>query len=347
MSDIPKDFPRPYAIKRFVQPKLIPQAPGARALAALHDNLLRWRRKLVFQGGGQVIDILDSQDVLTGDFTAHRFYCRSGIAARALIFRLGLARPNWPNGGDDPTPTNPRIEITVHGLNGPYTDLYTVSAGLGTGGTSTDNPDEWAWPQVVAEVVAGDTIDVQIDVKEGARLFAVSCYEVSEDDTSFRLDELYVSDGSPILDNQRQNLAVNIGGAFLYNGAHLVNFTTPSFNEKVQFANTYANIFDTSLTTVTANTPGYKVETTYHNSVARATVAVKMAVYGRCSSGTGKVRFADSGGTLIEVTGIGTTLQWYTATGTFPAGTTKADIQIAGSGVANVRVLAVSLFELD
>ena len=346
MSDVPKDFPRPVAIKRFVQPKLIPQAPGARAIAALHDNLIRWRRKLVFGGVGQVVNILDSQDVVTGDFTAHRFACRTGMLARALVFRLGLARPNWPNGGDDPTPVNPRIVITTVGSSG-GTHVYTISAGLGPGGDSTDNPDEWSWPQVICPISAQEDLTVQIELKEGARLFAVSCYEVSTNTVSdIRLNQGDISDGSPILDSQRQVPAENIGFCYLDNATHLVNFTAPSFSTSSRLFNTYANIFDQTLTSVTANTPGFKLETTYHNSVARSTVAVKMAVYASCSSGSGKVRFADSSGTLIEVTGI-TTLGWYTATGTFPAGTTKADLHLAGSGTASVRVHAVSLFELN
>jgi hypothetical protein len=49
---------------------------------------------------------------------------------------------------------------------------------------------------------------------------------------------------------------------------------------------------------------------------------------------------------LVEITGIGTSLQWCATTGTVPAGTTKVALQIGSNGTNSLAIYHASLFKL-
>lgn len=334
---------RPIAEKRWVQPKLLPAAAYEQQVVRMYANVLRWRRKLVYSYLGQVVDILDSN----GDQERIRFLCQSGKLAKALVFRIGMARPNYTLGEFESHPS-PHVEITVSGSSS-GTNTYRAYGGVTGGGASADVPSEWAWVKVTAPILEKEGVNVRVRAMDHARLLTLTCYEISDDDEAstepegYRLGELGVATGSPILVGQRAIIAQGATDAWRNNGAHLLNWG----NDGASIARTsatYANPIGTT-TTVTSSTFGWNIETTAHNTVSQAGVPVIFAVYGETTGGaTGKARIANSSGMLVEITGIGS-LGWYTALGTVPAGTTKVDLQIGSNGTNSFAIRYASLFE--
>ena len=110
---------------------------------------------------------------------------------------------------------------------------------------------------------------------------------------------------------------------------------------------TYTNLFDKSSTTVTANTPGYKINLQYHNSVNQSGVPVCLAIYAT-GTGAGAAFRATDGTNSLEITGI-TSLDWYRVTGTMPATENqKWDFQgKTAAGEDSLHVYSACIYEID
>lgn len=335
---IPRDLVRPLSLKRWLQPKLVPSASLAKVEAGLYGHVARYRRKQIYTHHGQVVAIPASVDTL-GDLDGPRFYCHPGFLAKNLVFRLGLARPNYTVPETVPEgPGNPLIRITVVGTTS-GTNVYEATHGLSGGGTSQDVPDEWSWPRVVAPIVAQENVHVRVQLLNEARLITMLCYEeASRDDSEYALANITADVSSPIHHKHRRDLGQNSTFMWKSNGAHLMNWWDHRAASGIS-----------SASYITLQT-GWRLETTYHNTIAQATVPVKFAVYASTtagSAGKAKIINASGGATIAEITGIGTTAQWYTATGSIPAGTTDVTLQSACDGTNFVTVTNASLFEFQ
>jgi hypothetical protein len=333
---------KPMHPKSAVQPKLIPTAGYEQRMAREYGHVLKHRQKLLMAHFGQVVDIPDSAGA--GPTPVIGFHGQVDAWCDRLIIRLGVARANY-DPPEDPTgePADCRIEIVVVGTgSGTVTHVHHV--GL-SGGASLDVPSEWSWPRLVIPCFPEEDLSVLIKVADEARLITAGCWgRGGAEDQSYEVEELAAAVGAPIIRTARQTLAENLTTKWRQGAAALMNLhapTTPFSRSSATYANPYDNT-----TSVTSATAGANLETTRHNTVAQATVPVRLAVYARTTSGSsGKVRVRHASGDVAEVTGIGTTLQWYTDDGSIPAGTTKCDFQIAGDGTNSVELYFATLYE--
>lgn len=332
----PRDMVRPLSLKRWMQPKLVPSASLTKVEADLFAHVARYRRKHIYSHHGQVVAIPNSVDTL-GDLEGPRFYCHTGFLAKRLVFKLGLARPNYTEPETVPEgPANPLIRITcVGGTSG--TQVKDISHGLSGGGTSLDVPDEWSWPRETFDITAQEDVHVRVQLINEARLITLLCYEeASQSEAEYVLANMRADITSPIHHKHRRELAQNSTAMWKSNGAHLWNWWDHRAASGVS-SSSYTDI-----------KTGWVLETTNHRTIAQATVPVKFAVYAQTTAGSGgkaKLINASGGATIAEIMGIGTTAQWYTATGTIPAGTTTVTLQTACDGTNFIVATNASLFE--
>jgi hypothetical protein len=213
-------------------------------------------------------------------------------------------------------------------------------AGVGEGGPSLDVPSEWSRQRLLVPMNAlagGATYDVRIQMIDEARLITMLCREIGSSlESDYGLEFIRNATLAPITRSYREVLGLNATVMWKHNAAHLLNWWDH---------NTTTSSSSSSYSDVQG---GYVLDTTLHNTVAQTAVPVKLAVYASTASGSGgkvKVINESGGATIAEVTGIGTTAQWYTATGTIPAGETTVKIQLAGDGSNACTLKNVSLFE--
>jgi hypothetical protein len=335
---------KPVHPKEMVQPKLIPAAAFRQRMAAEYGHTLKHRQKLFFAGLGQVVDIADSS---ASNVNMIGFHGRTDPWCDSLVFRLGIARANYTP-AEDPSgePAGCRIDIRIVG-GGSGDNTYSHHIGLSGGGASLDVPSEWSWPRIVVPCFADDDFYAIVTLVDHARLITASCWGKGyAEESNYRIGDIMATVGSPIINQGRASLAEDLSSKWRLGAAQLLNAGFGGLAAQND-TTTYVNPFDLS-TSVTSTTIGWNIETTRHNTVAQATVPVRLAVYAETVAGSGgKVRIRHASGNVAEITGINTGVEWFTATGSIPAGTTKVDLQIAGDGTNVCGVYYVSLYELQ
>lgn len=266
-----------------------------------------------------------------------RYYCGEG--AGNLVARVGLA-PTGTAGTDG------EVYLTVAGVN-------TDKIHLPPNAAHTDKADDFAYFDIVYDnsANAGSAVEWSLSAVDYARPFSLSLFQYGEnpvDTANGGTVNPLLSSGGPILDSTHSDLAQAHWDLWRYNATHLFSWSRDWLTSAGFVGNgTYTNIFDSTTTGGAATTaPGFYGETTYHDRVNHD-VAVEFAVHASVDSGTtGAVRLVDSSNTTIaEITGIGTTSQWYTTTTTLTAGNALYTIEAKCDSLITISVEAVSLFE--
>ena len=327
----------------------VPDARFFNLVSAGMNHILAYRRKTVFQ-------IWDRTWVNTGlpgptAIVQHRFRFHSGYAAQQLRMHYALGRDDiGPNYGSVAT-----FSISVAGSG--VSSTFSVNYGQTQAGDGSDAPDVLQWGERGWSISPNTTYEVSVTVEE-ARVVALLAFEKGTDTPDSTID--YFSDGSSsygvINDGNRQRFTLGLSSMWKRNGAHLLNWSCNGTAATITGA-TWTNPTDAT-TAVASTSAGYILGDSLLTPYGRRVQPLKatLCVYGQVSggAGTGEVRlYSDSGSgtpTFATVTGIGTTLQWYTLNQTIPSGGdalsafSKADLQHRMNGAGTLNLYAVSLY---
>lgn len=347
---------RRIAWSRAARNGMVPDANFASALARGFNQAQAWRRKEVFNAGdGRVPNFAPAAGSTVNQA---RFRCHTGYAATHLVWRYVLIPP------DASTATNPTITFKAT-RSGPVTVSETVHFGaVSTGGTIT-RPDQWRIGYVEMPVLANTTYECEVESGDGGICFALEVHEKAlqyvDTSVNYHVDPT-VAAGQLITADPRSDLLVGTAAVWRRNGSHLLNYTTWDNTPRTIASTTYTNVHDATTGGVVSSSVGWINDGTWLQGALRTSEEGRLPYATLCAyanisagAGTGQIRlesnWAGADPTLIEVTGIGTTAQWYTTNAQLGAGAfgladfTKFDLQgKADSGGATLSVHAASLY---
>ena len=281
-----------------------------------------------------------------------RWYGWSGYGQTTLR-TVVLAKP-----ADNSAAADPYVLVSVTDSGGTNTGEHHF---VGFTSSSTPAPSVLTMGVIDITVVENSALECVISEVDYLRIVSVCSFLVGTNpvsDTGTAGVSPGSGVGSPILDAMHLDMATAATGMWTRNAAHIFTWAADGTANSPTRSNsaTYRNILDSSSTSVTAATPGMRLQHGYHNRVTAETVPTRLAVYAVRTSGAGDtsknaVRVSD-GTNTVTVTGIGNSAGWYTADATIPSsGDAKYDIMARTSTVADggaadaIRVDAVSWLE--
>jgi hypothetical protein len=153
---------------------------------------------------------------------------------------------------------------------------------------------------------------------------------------------------SAVLDKYRRDQVTILNRLWRRGGAQVFNWTCET-TPQTRSSATLANLFDTTVTTVSAASPGYTLDMTGKTRLSQTSgVPTVMKVLAKVSvTMTGTVKLVDSSGATVMTTSItATTPTWVSVSGFLPATTDKYDLQFSCTG-ASISVYAVTCFEYE
>ena len=245
-------------------------------------------------------------------------------------------------------------------VNSGTSSTQVASIGLvfaGSVASTSVAPDQINYKQSEITGLSPNTAyNIQCSISEGLRPVFLSVAEGPSnhaDDTVTAVCDpgQYVAEGA-IYDAQISDLVEANNELWQHNGAHLVNWAAYGVDEDVKAPlvnwTNYANIVN-GASPISQASPGWNLQTLYHNTVNRTTVPVRAAVKVLRTTGTGTFdwRFTDGTNTVGATGASGSGTQWLIANGTIPAQAgTKWDFHAKVSS-GSWLVQAVCLLEYE
>lgn len=338
-SPISKDYTPPIDAFRWCKNGMMPDVRLVNQLVASNNRMHAYRKKAVF-------NVWDSSASTNG--VKHRFHFRSGEGTQLLVFRYGVA-PAFH------AATTPLVTFTITPSGGSPASAY---ASFGSANYGTLTPDVIQWGKRAFSISPNIAYEVSVTTADEANLVALTAFEVGYHDLTTDVDGFIAptSTYGQIDDAARQTMLLTLATAWKHNGAHLYNWSCNGTAATIT-GGTWTNPLDAT-TAVASTSAGVILGDALLEPYGRRSASTYMTLcaYGQVTggAGTGEVRmFTDYGGaspTLCSVTGIGTTLQWYTSNQIFGAGNfapdefTKADLQHRMNGAGTLNLYAVSLY---
>ena len=144
---------------------------------------------------------------------------------------------------------------------------------------------------------------------------------------------------APIHGDAIDNLVDSAHDLWKHNGAHLFSASLTASRTTAS----YANAYDSTTTSVSADSPGFTLQPQYLNPYHTDNVECVFKVY---ASGTGDVRLVDSSGALGTLSFSGSAGEWKSGTVNLDgsAASQKVDIHFQGDGSNSITVNAVCLY---
>ena len=343
----PKVFPSNLPSEHFAQQDDSPSADGLRRVALAYNATSVHHRKLVFSycNSTQTTPApgSNSEDNLY-------FAFRTGENVSTIAILVGLAPASQADGSNS---AYVQMSIAVDGVGTTYTHepMYYPKV---ASGTYTPAEVAWIWSES-SDGVTADTVYLGwIFQKHYARIQSVMVYEIAKPvaDSSVTgvADPLLWEKNKPIYDVGVQDLAETGTELWRHNACHLFSWSrkTPA-TAPTTTSTTYVNMLETGSTTVTATTPGMRINTQYHDTT-HGDVPVQLGVVALRTAGTGtaSIKLVDGSGTLLEETGI-TSGTLYTTSHTITAkAAEKTDIHVkVNTAGATWRFDVVGLWEYE
>lgn len=339
---------------------LYPDALMAVALANGYNHAAAFRLKEVARLSCPLASI-PGAGVLAAAGSVDRWRCawHSHPYAQAMFVQMVMApTPLDPDGGPS-TPPTVRFRASTASLT-----IGDAEMAMGpTAATVADTPAYFAAGRMI--LASGGALAVippdadmfgLVTQVDGGRIVSLSAWEFTIDhdaDTSGGgpatfLEPSYAA-GSPILDIQRQIMTESARSLWKAGAAHGWNWSADLQSApRTRTSATAANLLDTSVTTVSAASPGPTLDLSFRSTVRRTTVPMVMKVRAKQSSGSGTVLLKSSAGTtLLTITVNSSTEQWWSGTVNLPASSAKYDVQFASNGTNTLSVYAVSLYQYE
>jgi len=322
---------------------LAPRATYVERCAQATNHIAAYRKKH-FYSQARALSAIPAG--ISSARTFGQAYVWTGYNTQMLYFDVGMVRTT--------VSAQSRVKITITRLSNSSTQsLYFYWSAFATG-HSGDIPDKMQWLRKSVAVNANEAYSAQIDEENYARCVAVCGSEsggvpVNTGNTGI-VDESFAAVGRHILDADQEDIMEAQTNLWKRNGAVLAWYSEDT--TLLSAANTsYGNIHDTSITSVAATSPGFTIDLRYHACKSESTVPVRIAclaqrVAGAGTVGDNRVRFVNSNGDAVGITGIDNTRQWWTADGTLPigSGADKYDFQVQTASGDTVAIAAAQVF---
>lgn len=171
-------------------------------------------------------------------------------------------------------------------------------------------PSEVAWRWSQATINPNSLYSAYIQQAHYARIHSVMVYEIARPIADSSIvgvaNPLNWEADKPIYDAAVQDLAETGTKLWQHNGSMLLAWSRHTEATQPTVTSTsYVNLIDQSVSTVTASSPGLRINTQYHDTQS-GDVPVEIAVYATRTAGTGtcSIKLVDSSGTLLEETGV-------------------------------------------
>jgi hypothetical protein len=250
---------------------------------------------------------------------------------------------------------NMRAKATITKVSDSSTQTIYFNAPFGvfTGAEFDDTIEKVSWVRKSVPVSAGSVYTVEIKEENRSRAVAGCIWELGKtpNDTADTavVSQLFGATGSEILDADQQDITEAQTQLWKLNGSQLAFWSTDT--SLVSSSSTsWTNLPLGGTASVGSATAGFEFDLSSYPCLSSTTVPVRIAAYAQRTSGSGtvgnnKIRFINSNGDYVQLTGINNTKQWWTADGTLPkgSGVDKWDLQIQTSGDTVAVIGAVLL----
>lgn len=254
--------------------------------------------------------------------------------------------------------TNSYGQLTIRDGAGATVTTTTFEYGASPTGSSTASG--WQYMRVVTKYIEGLSADTDYfgtfaDVAHG-NILCASVFDLqSMTQTGAGYLPQNLTTQSFILDAYRQNQAEIMRALWRRSAGCVVNWTVDDGTAPRTIAGSAAaqNVADSTVTTVSAASPGYTLNMTGRDRLMQASgVPMKMWAYGKVTAGTGgQVDIKNSSGASIaNITGWGTTASWRSTTFNMPASSDKYDLQMSwpgGAGFDTFSLYAITFMEYE
>lgn len=345
---IPTTIPRALVTNRFVRNGKIPQAEFQNGLATQANQLARWQTKCVFSHSCPIAAIPASVPATTRN--RWRFAWRSGPYTRYLYCKMAVAPAI--NGA---SPSEPDVTFTV--LNGGGSTVGTVTLqypSLPITGSPGDTPRYFTYvtlPLKSSGAIVGLDPDTEYfgvfsDIN-GGRLISAMVYEESLPSDTANGYVTQVSSGSPVFDADRSGVATLLRNMWKQGGAHLFNWSVDDQSSPRTIATTTdTNIIDTSITAVSASSPGIVLDFDSKTRISGTGVSCVLKAYAARGSADGSVYLKAADGSTLATVTVTSTAAWYSSgVVEIPSSATgKCDVMF-DSGGGTLSLYAVSLYQ--
>lgn len=251
---------------------------------------------------------------------------------------------------DNAAAVDPRARVSVTHDGGTVAGTFRYP---GITATSTVVPSNLTYGIIDVAVDADSALDCVIQEIDYLRIVSACVFTIGDnpvDDTGTGGVNPQLSVGTNILDSQHLDIATAVTGLWQKNAAHIFSWAADgTANSPTRAGTTYRNILDSSSTSVTAATPGIRVQFTGRNRIAGGAggkVPTRLAVYAQRTAGAGTtsnnaVRISD-GSDTITVSGIGNTPGWFSADSDMAVGADlKFDVLAKTDAADTIRIDAV------
>lgn len=331
------------------------QHPDARAASMISEaanQAALFRTKEVFRAHGRLDGFISPSVVLSssgaGDRARWRFAFRTGPYAHGLGVIVGMVEQSA--GADE----NSYARLDIANGAGSVVASTTFIYGANPSGTSYE-VGGWQRLKQIMGFINGLSPDTEYygtfyDVDYG-RLQSGCAFELATLSENGGFLAQNITSHSAILDVHRQYPAEVSNAVWQKGGAQVFNFTVDDgTTPRSSASSTLKNLADDTVTTVSASSPGYKLDMTGKARMSQTSgVPVVMKVCGsNLTTGAGIVKLVDSAGsTVLSITNGWSTsgLGWQSVSGVLPAGEDKYDLQWSNNGSGTLNVYAVSVYE--
>lgn len=273
----------------------------------------------------------------------------------------GASRVRWRfRGYTSPAARRLVVHVIIGSVGAPVplSDPYVLFTETISGGTlefrsnvygGIDVPSDLTYATASIDIDSATDIACSFTDINDARLISAMVYEeLLPPDTANGL-MMPIGAGTNILDEHRQQLAENLENIWESQGSQVWNWTADTAATAFTNATTTAkNLIDSSVTTVSAASPGATIDMTGKATRRQEStgVPVTMWVYASATTSSGAVRLVDSSGsTIITVAVSAGSAAWYSADGFMAASEDKYDLHGVAGASGDITVHAVSIFE--
>lgn len=304
------------------------------------NHVLKWHGKLLFRSPGRLVNVAATG----GAGERARWYAcgHTSPMTSALAITMRMTVPPEISGE-----FYSRCLVTAVG----GAALDPIDMHYGSNGTlAGDVPSHHAGAIFLLPVSANTAYEFKFSDFDGARLVSASIHEVmlpAHTLHGYMFPSVAVL--QPIYDSDRDTAYDLANRAWKQQGATCVNFTQDiDADARTRTSATPANFADTSITTISANTPGIKLDLRYRNRRSKMTVPFLFKARGSIPAGFGTVKLYSSAGVELASIEVDDTVEaWFEIAADLPAIEDKLDVHIAGDGTNLLTVRAIQIYEMD
>jgi len=284
-----------------------------------------------------------------------RFTFRTPPYAHALLARAVMFPPSSNYSNDTYSTLRIYSDATESTL------VKTEEFHYGPGPAGNTSVGGWMYHRICDRFIEGLDPSTQYwglvsDVDYGRiQSMAIANLQSMEDYSGYLPNNM--TEQTEIVDALRENLVSAIPGIWKHSGVKVFNWSTNlQASPKTNATTTLQNVLDTSVTTVSAASPGWTLDLRYKNRLSQTTVPCVLNVCGSWLTGGGEpdgmdVSLKDSGGNVLASIDDGwssTTPKWVSVAFNAPALLDKWDLQFNNGGAAGTAsIYAACVFQYE